>query len=276
LLLPGAVENAKVLLEDRVPCINFSLGKGDWLVKAAHEYGGKVFATVVNDTHARKAQDIGVDGIIVTGHEAAAHGGDVASLVLIANIASQLRVPVIAAGGVANGAGLAAALALGAEGVAIGTRFMSTQESPLHQTYKRLSVKKSVYDTIYSDRFDGLASRVMDTEAARKAQRWGLNIFKAFNASRKAMGGLNLSFAKMLFRVLAAGVKDSLSLAHLAVGSEAYRLATEEGDTVKGILPVGQSMGLVQDIPSVADLVERIVAEAQGVQERMAAQFSQN
>ncbi|MEI7671815.1 MAG: nitronate monooxygenase, partial [Deltaproteobacteria bacterium] len=74
LLFPGAAENAKVLLEEKVPVINFALGKGDWLVKAAHEYGGKVVATVVNAHHAKRAQDYGADAVIATGHEAAAHG----------------------------------------------------------------------------------------------------------------------------------------------------------------------------------------------------------
>ena len=75
LLFPGAARNAKVLLEEKVPVINFSLGKGDWLVKAAHEYGGKVVATVVNHRHAKRAEEYGTDALLVTGHEAAAHGG---------------------------------------------------------------------------------------------------------------------------------------------------------------------------------------------------------
>jgi enoyl-[acyl-carrier protein] reductase II len=74
LLFPGAAQNAAVLLEEKVPVINFSLGKGDWIVNAANEYGGKVLATVTNVRHAKRAQDYGSHGVIVTGNEAAAHG----------------------------------------------------------------------------------------------------------------------------------------------------------------------------------------------------------
>ncbi len=171
LLFPGANENAKVLLQEQVPVINFSLGKGDWLVKAAHTYGGKVIATVVNARHARRAQEYGTDGIIATGHEAAAHGDLVTSLVLIPYLADTVSIPVIAAGGFADGRGLAAALALGAEGIAMGSRFMTTKESPLHEIYKNLSIEKDVNDTIYSDRFDGLLSRVLKTHAAKEADQ---------------------------------------------------------------------------------------------------------
>ena len=99
LMMPGATDNAKVALEEKVPVINFSLGKGDWIVKAAHEYGGKVIATVVSEKHAKSAEKIGADALLVTGHEAAAHGGDVTSLVLVPAISSKVNIPVIATGG---------------------------------------------------------------------------------------------------------------------------------------------------------------------------------
>ena len=89
LLMPGATENAQVALEEKVPLINVSLGKADWVAQSAHEYGGKVLSTVTNAKHAAKALDAGADAILCTGHEAAAHGGDVTSLVLIRALASR-------------------------------------------------------------------------------------------------------------------------------------------------------------------------------------------
>ena len=193
LMFQGAVENAKVLLQEQVPVINFALGKGDWIVKEAHKYGGKVFATVVNVRHAKRAQDYGSDAIIATGQEAAAHGEDVTSMVLIPHLADNLQIPVIAAGGFADGRGLAAALALGAEGIAMGTRMMTTKESPLHDSFKKLSLEKDVYDTLFSTRLDGILCRVMKTDAAERAVKNGLSLYAAFVNSREIARQVNAS-----------------------------------------------------------------------------------
>jgi enoyl-[acyl-carrier protein] reductase II len=271
LLFPGAARNAKVLLEEKVPVINFSLGKGDWLVKAAHEYGGKVVATVVNHRHAKRAEEYGTDALLVTGHEAAAHGGDVTSLVLIPSIVDTVKIPVIAAGGFADGRGLAAALALGAEGIAMGTRFMTTKESPLHDFFKTLSIEKDVTDTIYSTRFDGLPCRILDTPAARKAIRKGLDLPSAFFTSQDIAKMLRLPYAKLFVGVMASGWKNAKQLAFMANAFKAIRIATENGDNEKGVLTVGQVTGLVHDIPTVAELIDRVVGEAKAARQRLDA-----
>ncbi len=269
LLFPGAAENARVLLEEKVPVINFSLGKGDWIVKAAHEYGGKVIATVVNERHARRAQDYGSDGVIATGHEAAAHGEAITTFVLIPTLADALDIPVIAAGGIADGRGLAAALALGAEGVAMGSRFMTTKESPLHARYKELSIEKGVMDTLYSTRFDGIPCRVMKTDAAARAIRRGLDLRAALINSREIASQLHVPYLKLFLGVLASGWKNARQLAFMANAFKAIRLATEEGDMACGVLPVGQVTGLIRDEPTVKEVVERIVAEAIAVRKRL-------
>jgi enoyl-[acyl-carrier protein] reductase II len=268
LLFPGAADNARVALEEKVPVINFSLGKGDWIVKAAHEYGGKVVATVVNHKHAKRAQDYGCDALLVTGHEAAAHGGDATTFCLVPSIANAVSIPIIAAGGIADGRGLAAAIALGADAAAMGTRLMTTKESPLHENYKQLSIQKEVYDTVYSTRFDGLGCRVLDTKAARNAVRQGLNIRKLIEALPNSVAianQLHLPYFKLFFGVMASGWKNARQLAFMANAFKAIRIATEDGDINKGVLPVGQATGLMRDIPSVAEAIERTVKEAEEI-----------
>jgi enoyl-[acyl-carrier protein] reductase II len=278
LLFPGAADNAKVALAEKVPVINFALGKGDWIVNEAHKYGGKVLATVVNHRHAKRAQDYGVDGVIVTGHEAAAHGGDVTTFVLLPTIASAVKIPVIAAGGIADGRGLAAAIALGAEGVAMGTRLMSTKESPLHDNYKKLSIEKNVYDTLYSTRFDGLGCRVLDMPAAHAAIRNGLNLRKKIEAlfnSAEIARQIHQPYIKLFIGVMASGMKNALQLAFMANAFKAIKDATEFGDTKTGVLPVGQDTGLIKDLPSVAELMERMVKEAEDVSGRLSKLMKQ-
>ena len=274
LMFPGAAENAKVLLEEKVPVINFALGKGDWIVKKAHEYGGKVVATVVNARHAKRAQDYGCDAVIATGNEAAAHGEAITTMVLIPSLMDALKIPVIAAGGIADGRGLAAVLALGAEGVAMGTRFMTTQESPLHDTYKKLSIEKDVTDTLFSTRFDGIWCRVMKTDAAERAIKRGLNIPASFGNSKEITRQLNLPFTKVLAGVLASGFKNAIQMAYLANAFKMIRIATEEGDLKEGVLPVGQVTGLIHDVPTVKEVIERVVAEAKQVQQGLAQKLA--
>ncbi|MFW6113558.1 MAG: NAD(P)H-dependent flavin oxidoreductase, partial [Actinomycetota bacterium] len=197
-----------------------------------------------------------------------AHGEPPTTFCLVPSISEQLDIPVIAAGGVADGRGLAAALALGADGVAMGTRLMATQESPLHENYKKLSIEKDVYDTLYSKRFDGLWCRVLDTEGARKAIKRGLNpiqMLKAIPNSRGIAKMLNLPYWKLFIGVLASGRENARQLAYMANAFKHLQEATEDGDLVHGVLPVGQATGLLHDVPTVQEVMDRTVREAEEV-----------
>ena len=270
LYFPGARENAAVLLEERVPVINTAMGKADWIVKAAHAYGGTVIATVTTVEHARKAETWGADALIVTGHEAAAHGGEVSSSVLVPAVVDAVRIPVVAAGGFADGRGLAAALALGAEGVAMGTRFMATRESPVHEACKQAALARGADDTLYSTRFDGQPCRVMDAPGARRALRRGLSWTRAAVNAREIAAMLGVSPARLAVGAFASGLGNARRLAYLANAFAAFRRATEDGDAVRGVLPLGQATGLVRDLPTVAEVMERIVSDAERVHDRLA------
>ena len=261
LLMPGAKENAKIGIEEQVPVINFSLGKGDWIVEQVHAYGGKVIATVVNEKHAKSAQAVGADALMVTGHEAAAHGGDVTSLVLVPAIATAVDIPVIATGGFADGRGLIAALSLGAEGVAMGSRFATSQESALHNDVKQVITKKSENDTIYSKNFDGLYARVLKTPASIKATKKPMNFALAL---LKAAKMVDLPLWKLVAGVFVQFDKIK-QLSYFGAATEKLEAATINGDLTTGVQFIGQSQGLIHDVPDVAVIVERIMTEANEV-----------
>ena len=271
LAFPGARENAEVLLEEKIPVINFALGKGDWIVRDAHAYGGKVIATVTNPRHARRAQDFGVDAVIATGYEAAAHGDQVTSLVLIPALADLLNIPIIAAGGFGDGRGLAAALALGAEGIAMGSRFVATAESPAHPAAKQAIKDKAVTETLYSGRFDGMPSRMMDTPGARRAKGRIFSPIEAFVGSLEAARLIRQPYYRLFLDVVRSGLRNAIQMAYLAMGFRGYRLAIEEGRLDKGFLPIGQVTGLIHDEPTVEELMERMVAEARTAHSRLSA-----
>ncbi|HNU92644.1 MAG TPA: nitronate monooxygenase [Spirochaetota bacterium] len=269
LYFPGAERNAQVLIEEKVPVVNYALGKGDKLTEAVHAYGGKVVATVTTHKHALAAERAGADALIVTGHEAAGHGGAITSLVLVPSIADAVKIPVIAAGGFADGRGLAAALSLGAEGISMGTRFMNTKESPVHDRMKKLSIEKQVYDTIYTPKVDGLPARFMKSDIALKMAKRPLNLISAAINSREIAKSLGFPWFKLALAILLSGYGKARQMATMANGFKAFKVGTIEGDNEKGVLPLGQVTGLINDTPTVKQVIERIVSEAKAVKKQI-------
>ena len=273
LLMPGATENAKVALEEQVPIINVSLGKASWIADGLQQYGGKMLATVTNSKHAQAALECGADAFMVTGHEAAAHGGQVTSLCLVPSMAEQFPdVPIVAAGGFADGRGLAAALALGADAVAMGSRMAVTKESPLAQATKEAIVQASEHDTIYGNNFDGLYARVLQTPAAEKAMKsrpWlPVVLYRSFEAARQ----LNIPLWKVLPGLITQWEKMFV-IAQFGAATKSIMAATVDGDVNSGVQFIGQSQGLIHDIPTVEDLVQRIVKEAIEVSQKQQNAF---
>jgi enoyl-[acyl-carrier protein] reductase II len=267
LLFPNARENAEVAIEEKVPILNYALGKGDWLIKAVHEYGGKVISTVATERHARRAELDGADALAVTGLEAAAHGGEPTSLVLIPLIASQVKIPIIAAGGFCDGRGLAAALALGADGISMGTRFMLTQESPVALTVKEVGVKATAEDTFRSDKVDGLPGRYWKNKAALERAEGKVSLTQAVSSGWRIKKMLDVPFFKLFFSGLKQrGVQD---LARQAVSVDSLKALQDPGDVNDIVIPLGQVAGRIGDIPTCLDVIEKTVAEAEWVIKRL-------
>lgn len=272
LIMPGSHENAEVALQEQVPVINFSLGKGDWLCRRAHAYGGKVVATVVTERHAVAAERDGADALIVTGHEAAAHGGDVTSLVLVPAVRRVSSLPIIAAGGFACGGSLISALALGADAVAMGTRWAMTQESPLHQKTRDLIMKKTVDETLFTRNFDGMPCRIMRTPTAEAVTRKPLSLWRALWESWLLMRRQKTPLSQVWHNLREQGVKATLQLSFFGAAVERIRLAIQDGDHERGVQLIGQAQGLIDDVPSAEELMQRLVQEAESALRAVQAQ----
>ncbi|MFC1870206.1 NAD(P)H-dependent flavin oxidoreductase [Chloroflexota bacterium] len=274
LIFPLARGNVSVALEEKVPVINYSLGR-PWFIDVVHGYGGKIIATVAALRHALRAEQLGADAVIVTGHEAAAHGGDVTSLVLIPQVASQVKVPVIGAGGFCDGRGLATALILGAEGVSMGTRLMLTRESQLHEDFKQLCLKATEQDTLYSTGFDSMPSRTLKTRTTEKLAKRGLSLPEIITGTIKMKNTLRLPWGEAL-RIASAMKKAGIPYINqgkLSAGFLRVMRAVYSGDK-DGLLFCGQTCGMISDAPSCQEVIERIVAEAEAVLKAAAGRFS--
>ncbi|HUR72923.1 MAG TPA: nitronate monooxygenase family protein [Sporichthya sp.] len=204
--------------------------------------GVKVLHKCTSVRHALKAERIGVDAVSIDGFEAAGHPGedDTPGLVVIPALADKIGIPFIASGGFADGRGLAAALALGASGISMGTRFMCTVEAPIHQNVK-------------------------DQIVANDERCTNLIFRQLRNTGRYAKNGVT----DEIIRILNEGGTFE-DVAHLASG-EKGAIVLQTGDLEAGVWCAGQTQGLIWDIPVVADLVARIVGEAETVIGRMAA-----
>lgn len=268
LIGPGAKENIEAAIEEKVPIINYSLGK-PWFVDAVHAYGGKVVGTIAIAKHAAKAVQAGCDALVVTGHEAAAHGAAATSMVLIPIVSSMVKVPLIAAGGFYDGRGLAAALSLGADGISMGSRFMVVTESMVHENFKRLCIEATEQDTLYDTVFDGLEGRVLKTKEALTMTKRGFPVVEAFKGALLVKKLMGLSYAKFLaisLEMLRAEEGHPLMvLARQAVGNMKHLKAINEGDVEGGILFAGQCCGGITDNPTTKQLIDRIIVEAEEV-----------
>jgi enoyl-[acyl-carrier protein] reductase II len=278
LLMPGAADNARVAMQEQVPLVNISLGKADWIADGVHSYGGTLLSTVTNAQHAMSAIAAGADAIMVTGHEAAAHGGDVTSLVLIPALAAKFPdTPIVAAGGFATGRGLLAALTLGADAVAMGSRLAVTQNSPLAQDTKEFIQRPESDEsaTVYGHNFDGIPARVLKTPTARRLMQsrpwFPVVLYRALQAAR----ALKMPLWKVLPGLLTQWDKMFV-IAQFGAATQSLTQATIHGDVQHGVQFIGQSQGLIADIPSVDEVMQRIMREAHDISLVQARLFQEN
>ncbi len=231
LTLELARAQVEVTLDARVPVLVSALGTPEWLVQEAHAAGTQVMSMAGSVRHARKLDELGVDAIIAQGSEAGGHVGTVTTMVLVPEVVDAVRTPVLAAGGISDGRGVAASLMLGAQGAWIGTRFIATEEATTHENHKRGILEAGENGTVVSRTYTGKPSRILRNEYT---ERW-----KGHEDEVLPMPWQRIWVEKLVTPARAAG------MVHLAN------------------FPTGQVAGRITDLPPAAKVVQQMVAEAQ-------------
>jgi len=228
-----------VVLEERVPVLISGLGSPKAVVPEAHARGIFVMSVVGAVKHAQRAVADGVDAVIASGSDGGGHVGQIGTIALVPAVVDAVAVPVLAGGGFADGRGLAAALALGAQGVWMGTRFIATTEARAHDNYKTKIVATDTAGTVVTRAHSGKTCRLIDN-------------------------GFTRSWAGRENEIL------PYPLQGMRVGHPASERGRLHGEVETGVLPAGQSCGLIHTVPSAGDIVRRTAAEAEAVMRRMA------
>jgi NAD(P)H-dependent flavin oxidoreductase YrpB (nitropropane dioxygenase family) len=219
---------------------------------------------------------MGADAVVVQGGEGGGHTGSVASNILLPQVVQALSVPVVAAGGFKDGRGLVVALAYGAEGIAMGTRFLMTKECPVPDATKARYVKATPEDIIVSKKLDGMPQRMINNECLQgleKTSTLGMLLLAIRNglAFTKLTGG---SLIGMLMSAWQMKKSNEMSFAQTLMAANAPMMIQEamvNGHPDQGILPSGQVAGTIRDLPTGAELMAQIVKEAQETLAKLAS-----
>jgi nitronate monooxygenase len=235
-----ARDDIRYALEAGVELIITSLGNPKEVIQEAHKIGSKVFCDVTNLEHALKVQDLGADGVIAVGSGAGGHAGPISPLVLVPWLVRELKIPVVLAGGVADGQTMAAALALGACAVSVGTRFIASKEAQIESAYKNAIVNSTPEDIVLTTRISGTPASVINTDYVKKMGTdlpWIIDVLKKYPLTKKYV----------------------TPLIHL-VGMKSLENAAQK-PTWKSIWSAGQSVGLIHEILSCKEIVEKLAIE---------------
>jgi NAD(P)H-dependent flavin oxidoreductase YrpB (nitropropane dioxygenase family) len=264
---PGAERVVDILIREKVSAVSFGRGPDKRMIARIREAGIACVPTVGAVKHARKMVELGVDMVVVQGGEGGGHTGSVASTVLLPQVLDAVQVPVIAAGGFADGRGLAAALAYGAQGIAMGTRFLMTRDCPVPQVTKERYTRATTDDILVTTKIDGLPQRMIRNETLSRIER----------AGRARMLLLALSSAWQMKRLTGAKVSELLSAARrsghgaglsfgqsmmAAIAPVMFQRSMLAGQPQQGLLATGLVAGRLTDLPSCEELIAGIVREA--------------
>lgn len=267
-------KRVQLLIRERVKVASFARAPGPDAIAQLKDAGIVCMPTVGARRHAEKVAEWGVDALIAQGGEGGGHTGSVATTLLLPDICSAVDIPVLAAGGFMDGRGLVAALAFGAEGVAMGTRFLLTRESTVPDAVKQRYLKTPLDGTVVTEAVDGYPQRVVRTELIDTLERSG-TVGRLWSAVNHALALKDLTGATLtgLFRegwAMKQGGRLTWPQVAMAANAPMLTRATlVEGRLDAGVLPTGQVVGRIDALPAVAEVIDGIVAEAEQTLERL-------
>ena len=266
-------DRISLMIDEGIKVASFAQAPKPDLISRLKDAGVVVIPSIGAKRHAEKVLEWGVDAVLVQGGEGGGHTGAVPTTVLLPQVVDAVagRVPVIAAGGFFDGRGLVAALAYGASGIAMGTRFLLTSDSSVPQAVKEYYISKGVLDTVVSIQVDGVPHRVLRTELVDQLEssrgkflalpRAGINALKF-----RKMTGAKLS--DMMREGMEMKKSMDLSYSQMVMAANTPMLlktSLVDGKTESGVMASGQVVGIIDDLPSCADLIDRIITEANAV-----------
>ncbi|MDQ0777938.1 NAD(P)H-dependent flavin oxidoreductase YrpB (nitropropane dioxygenase family) [Streptomyces aurantiacus] len=262
-----ARDRVRIIVEEGVRVASFALAPSRELIAELKDAGVVVVPSVGARRHAEKVEAWGADAVLVQGGEGGGHTGEVATSVLLPQVVDAVGIPVVAAGGFFDGRGLVAALAYGAAGVAMGTRFLLTSDSTVPDAVKARYLAATVKDVTVTTAVDGLPHRMLRTDLVDSLESAG-RTRTLTRAVRRAAG-----FRKLSGLTWSRLIRDGLAMKHgkdltwsqvlLAANTPMLlRASMVEGRTDLGVMASGQVAGLIEDLPSCADLVDRVMTEA--------------
>ncbi len=276
---PNAADIVDMVIRHGVKAVSYSRSPGPEMISKLKEAGVVCMPTIGLPKHAIKAVELGADAVTVQGGEGGGHTGAIPTSLLIPQIVDAVgdKVPVVAAGGFKDGRGLMAALSFGADGIAMGTRFLMTEESPVpRQTLQRYIDCKNPGEIIVSKAMDGLPQRMIMNEILTELEKAGplkklLLAVKNGLAFRKHTGA---SLVGLLKSAIAMQREDGLTAAQAIMSANAPMIiqkAMVDGDPGHGVLPSGQVAGVIDELLSCETLINSIVSEAEQCLTELAA-----
>jgi NAD(P)H-dependent flavin oxidoreductase YrpB (nitropropane dioxygenase family) len=271
---PDVVARIDLLIDRKVRVASFALAPQPDLIARLKDAGVLVIPSIGARRHAEKVAEWGVDAVLVQGGEGGGHTGEVPTSLLLPQVVDAVDLPVIAAGGFFDGRGLVAALAYGAGGIAMGTRFLLTADAPVPDAVKQVYLDRDVNGTLRTTQVDGVPHRVLRTDLTERLDATG-PVTSLPRAVRNALAFKKVSgvsWSDLLREGRAMRTRQELTWSQVVMAANTPMLlkaAMVDGRPDLGVMSSGQVVGVIDDLPTVQELIERIMEQAESVLTRL-------